>query len=98
MALTREELITLINTNQDVTNADVSEIEDFSYLCEAASNSDFNQNVSGWNVSSATNMKGMFKGCNKFEQNLDSWDVSNAMNTDRRRFRINRFADASHLS
>ena len=77
MALTREELITLINTNQDVTNADVSEIEDFSYLCEAASNSDFNQNVSGWNVSSATNMKGMFKGCNKFEQNLDSWDVSN---------------------
>ena len=32
-----------------------------------------------------------------FEIDPDNWDVSNSMNTDRRRFQINRFADASHL-
>lgn len=41
---------------------------------------DLNPDVSSWNVSKVTSMKGMFEGCNKFSQDLSSWDVSNVTN------------------
>ena len=40
-------------------------------------NSEFNQPVANWNVSSVEYMGGMFRGCTKFNQPLGEWDVRN---------------------
>jgi surface protein len=37
----------------------------------------FNSDISGWNVSSVTNMKVMFHAVTAFDQDLGSWNVSN---------------------
>jgi len=36
--------------------------------------------VSNFDVSSATNMSGMFRNCTNFDQNISSWDVSSVTN------------------
>jgi len=41
--------------------------------------SNFNQDISGWNVSSVTTMGGMFSGTS-FNQDIGNWDVSNVTN------------------
>ena len=38
--------------------------------------SDFNGNISGWNVSAVTGMGGMFWGAEKFNSDLSGWNVS----------------------
>ena len=43
--------------------------------------SDFNEDISGWDVSSVTNMSSMFY-CSAFNQSLNSWDVSSVTNMD----------------
>lgn len=40
------------------------------------SNSNFNQDISSWNVSNVTNMFAMFSFLTSFNQNLSSWCVS----------------------
>eukprot|EP00978_Attheya_sp_CCMP212_P021901 scaffold64385_cov35-Attheya_sp.AAC.1 len=59
---------------------DVSRVEDFSYLFFHGNYmaSSFNQDLSAWNVSNATNMSRMFGGARSFNQDLSSWNVSNA--------------------
>ena len=42
--------------------------------------SDFNGNLSGWDVSSVTNMTYMFSDAASFNQTLSSWDVSSVTN------------------
>jgi len=37
---------------------------------------DFNEDISGWDVSSVTNMDSMFLDATKFNQNISGWDVS----------------------
>ena len=37
----------------------------------------FNSDISGWDVSAATFMRGMFILCNSFNQDISSWDTSN---------------------
>ena len=43
-------------------------------------NSDFNQNINSWDVSTVTNMRGMFALTDVFNQPLNNWDVSNVIN------------------
>lgn len=40
----------------------------------------FNQDISGWDVSSVTTMIGMFTGASTFNQNIGSWNVSSVTN------------------
>jgi surface protein len=40
----------------------------------------FNQNISGWDVSSVTNMLEMFNSAADFDQNIGGWDISNVTN------------------
>ena len=44
-------------------------------LSRASSDSFFDEDLSGWNVSAAKTMFGMFFGAASFHQNLSSWDV-----------------------
>ena len=39
----------------------------------------FNDDISKWNVSNVTSMKGMFKEAKSFNQNIGNWDVSNVI-------------------
>jgi surface protein len=42
--------------------------------------SDFNQDISAWDVSEVTDMGDMFHGANNFNQDIDGWDVSKVTN------------------
>lgn len=42
----------------------------------------FNQDISNWDVSNVTNMRNMFKGASSFNKPLDKWDVSSVRNMD----------------
>ena len=39
--------------------------------------SEFNQDISNWNVSNGPNMDGMFSYTKNFNQDISTWDVSN---------------------
>jgi surface protein len=72
---------------------DVSKIQDFSYLFSANDDfvdpvperfdptaATFNENISGWDVSSATTMLFMFYGAASFNQPIGNWNVSKVKN------------------
>lgn len=39
----------------------------------------FNQDISGWDVSNVTHMSGMFQKCSSFNQDISGWDISNVV-------------------
>ena len=84
--LTREELIKKIETKENVSNVDTSEIKDMSHLFiydmyEAIyRGKDFNQPLNDWDVSKVENMVCMFYGATSFNHPLNEWDVSNVDN------------------
>jgi len=45
-----------------------------------AQNSSFNQDISGWDVSNATQINLMFTFATSFNQDISGWDVSNVTN------------------
>ena len=59
--------------NQDISNWNVSNVTDMSYMFYK---NDFNQDIFNWNVSNVTGMRYMFGKANNFNQNLSNWDVS----------------------
>lgn len=65
----------LSSFNQNISNWDVSNVMDMSYMFKHAVN--FNQNISNWDVSSVMDMSLMFYAAYVFNQSLNTWNVSN---------------------
>ncbi|WP_279062318.1 DarT ssDNA thymidine ADP-ribosyltransferase family protein [Campylobacter lanienae] len=81
----KDELENLIY-NKDIYLGDIdtSAITDMSELFMSGFAWSGRENFSGienWDVSSVTNMSGMFFGCDNFNQPLNNWDVSNVTDT-----------------
>ena len=89
---TKEELIEIIKVevekkgwNCSLNHIDVSKITDMSNLFsinpyEGYNLDKFNGDISSWDVSNVTNMKGMFVGAKLFNQPIGDWDVSKVTN------------------
>ena len=58
---------------------DTSLIRDMSRLFQT---SDFNGDISKWDVSNVTDMVGMFNAATSFNQDISKWNVSNVTNMD----------------
>ena len=62
--------------NFDISDWDVSKVENMEYMFYDCKN--FDCDLSKWNVSNVISMSSLFNGCKNFEgKGLDKWDVSN---------------------
>ena len=59
----------------DLSNWDVSNIEDMNNMFQDASN--FDGNLNSWDVSNVISMSSMFRGAASFNSQLSNWNVSN---------------------
>jgi surface protein len=64
--------------NKDISNWDVSNVQNFSYLFSGAIS--YNQPINSWSMSNALDLSYMFQDCSSFNQNISNWDVSNVTN------------------
>ena len=61
----------------DISNWDVSNVTNMSYMFYMCKELKSVGNISGWDVSNVTDMSSMFYGCTYFNQDISGWDVSN---------------------
>ena len=77
---TREELKSLVDDlSINLSDIDTSAITDMSWLFYNSERKDFS-GIENWDVSSVTDMSGMFEYCKKFNQPLNDWNVSSVTN------------------
>ena len=74
----KDMLHSLITDNTPLGLLDVSLISDFSNLFFCKQRKDYS-GIENWDVSNATNMRGMFD-CSNFNGDIGKWDVSNVKN------------------
>ena len=71
------ELQSLISDGDDVTKAVTTLVTNMSLILSSENEAtNFNQDISSWDVSSVTTMESMFQGNTAFNQDISSWDVS----------------------
>mgnify|MGYP000194145818 FL=1 len=75
--ITLTELKAKIANDEDVRYVNTSYLTDMSYLFQ--NKTEFNQDISKWDISRATTLRGMFINAHKFNQNIASWDTSNVI-------------------
>ncbi len=90
--ITRKELVRFIANGADVSGELVNYITDLSYLmnsvaaylgeditsCSVVQN--FDQNISGWDVSNVTDMSHILYYAKAFNQDISNWDISSVTN------------------
>ncbi|WP_086253431.1 DarT ssDNA thymidine ADP-ribosyltransferase family protein [Campylobacter sp. P091] len=77
---TKDELRSLVREESlNLGDIDTSAITDMSWLFYESWRKDFS-GIENWDVSSVTDMSGMFRGCENFNQPLDNWNVSSVAN------------------
>ena len=71
----------MVDNGEDVTKVCTSKVTDMSYMffINFVLTSQFNQDISSWDVSNVTNMNAMFF-YSQFNQDISSWNVSNVTN------------------
>jgi surface protein len=74
----------------NITSWDVSSVQNFSAMFRNSGTYDstnnitypgFNEDISGWNTGSATDMSYMFQNTQSFDQDISGWDVSNVVDS-----------------
>ena len=73
--VTEQELRDLVETGADLTQLDVSQVTNMSFLFMGKES--FNQDISSWDVSNVRDMSRMFQRADTFNQDISTWDVSN---------------------
>lgn len=74
-------LLDMIHDNKNVTKVVTTRVKNMTHFFNPMYNNyDFNQDISSWDVSNVTTMRGMFSGNETFNQDISKWDVSRVKN------------------
>jgi surface protein len=69
----------IVANEDDVTKLATTKVTDMfeMFFIDLDTPTDFNQDISNWDVSNVTDMGGMFYWADEFDQDISNWDVSN---------------------
>ena len=75
LVVNRKMLENLVKADEDVTKVVTTRVK--MMLCLFQHKTNFNQDISSWDVSNVTNMNSMFLNAISFNQDLSVWNVDN---------------------